>query len=142
MLPQVTKVGSDAFFEMHPEFKNVYPCCDDRTERACRSIDRLSDRLWSLGIILSRLIIVEPTKDVEQADNPVCVKEWVTYEELIKLYDFRGVKSAKDASWRKRNGFDKCVSQSGGKGSAVKYSVTKINEWLANGKGSKRGVSK
>ena len=46
--------------------------------------------------------------------------------------------STKDASWRKRNGFDKCVSQSGGKGSAVKYSVSKINEWLTNGKVSKK----
>ena len=48
-----------------------------------------------------------------------------------------GVKSAKDAAWRKKNGFDRCVSQSGGKGSAVKYSVSKINEWLTNGKVSK-----
>ena len=65
-------------------------------------------------------------------------KEWITYDELIERYDFRGVKSAKDASWRKKNGFDKCVSQAGGKGSAVKYSVSKINEWLINGKVSKR----
>lgn len=65
-------------------------------------------------------------------------KEWITYDELIEIYDFRGVKSAKDASWRKKNGFDKCVSQAGGKGSAVKYSVSKINEWLTNGKVSKR----
>lgn len=65
-------------------------------------------------------------------------KEWITYEELIQMFDFRGVKSAKDASWRKKNGFDKCVSQSGGKGSAVKYSVSKIKDWLNNGKISKR----
>lgn len=71
-------------------------------------------------------------------ENQYREKEWITYDELIVRYDFRGVKSAKDASWRKKNGFDKCVSQTGGKGSAVKYSVTRINEWLINGKVSKR----
>ena len=71
-------------------------------------------------------------------ENQYREKEWITYDELIEKYDFRGVKSAKDASWRKKNGFDKCVSQTGGKGSAVKYSVTRINEWLINGKVSKR----
>ena len=71
-------------------------------------------------------------------ENQYREKEWITYDELIERYDFRGVKSAKDASWRKKNGFDKCVSQAGGKGSAVKYSVSKINEWLINGKVSKR----
>ena len=76
--------------------------------------------------------------DTEENAIPVSEKEWITYEELIQMYDFRGVKSAKDASWRKKNGFDKCVSQSGGKGSAVKYSVSKINEWLTNGKVSKK----
>lgn len=76
--------------------------------------------------------------DAEGNFIPVCEKEWITYEELVRMYDFRGVKSAKDASWRKKNGFDKCVSQSGGKGSAVKYSVSKINEWLTNGKVSKK----
>ena len=68
----------------------------------------------------------------------IAEREWITYDELVQMYDFRGVKSAKDASWRKKNGFDKCVSQSGGKGSAVKYSVSKINEWLTNGKVSKK----
>lgn len=76
--------------------------------------------------------------DTEENAIPVSEKEWITYEELIQMYDFRGVKSAKDASWRKKNGFDKCVSQSGGKGSAVKYSASKINEWLTNGKVSKK----
>ena len=71
-------------------------------------------------------------------ENQYREKEWITYDELIVRYDFRGVKSAKDASWRKKNGFDKCVSQAGGKGSAVKYSVSKINEWLTNGKVSKK----
>ncbi len=65
-------------------------------------------------------------------------KEWITYDELILMFDFRGVKSAKDATWRKKNGFDKCVTQTGGKGSAVKYSVSKIREWLENGKQSKK----
>lgn len=75
---------------------------------------------------------------VEENTSPISEKEWITYEELIQMFDFRGVKSAKDAAWRKKNGFDRCVSQSGGKGSAVKYSVSKINEWLTNGKVSKK----
>lgn len=73
-----------------------------------------------------------------KGDTLISEKEWITYAELIQKYDFRGVKSVKDAKWRKKNGFNACVSQSGGKGSAVKYSITKINEWLANGKVSKR----
>lgn len=77
-------------------------------------------------------------EEVEEIVTSESEKEWITYEELIQMFDFRGVKSAKDASWRKKNGFDKCVSQSGGKGSAVKYSVSKIKDWLNNGKISKR----
>lgn len=82
-----------------------------------------------------------PDREDEEFEEIVTAeseKEWITYEELIQMFDFRGVKSAKDASWRKKNGFDKCVSQSGGKGSAVKYSVSKIKDWLNNGKISKR----
>lgn len=77
-------------------------------------------------------------EEVEEIVTSESEKEWITYEELIQMFDFRGVKSAKDASWRKKNGFDKCVSQSGGKGSAVKYSVSKIKDWLNNGKIYKR----
>lgn len=77
-------------------------------------------------------------EEVEEIVTSESDKEWITYEELIQMFDFRGVKSAKDASWRKKNGFDKCVSQSGGKGSAVKYSVSKIKDWLNNGKISQR----
>ena len=77
-------------------------------------------------------------EEVEEIVTSESEKEWITYEELIQMFDFRGVKGAKDASWRKKNGFDKCVSQSGGKGSAVKYSVSKIKDWLNNGKISKR----
>ncbi len=79
-----------------------------------------------------------PHIEDDNIEVAITEKEWITYDELVQMYDFRGVKSAKDASWRKRNGFDKCVSQSGGKGSAVKYSVSKINEWLTNGKVSKK----
>ena len=74
---------------------------------------------------------------VEKSDIPVCEKEWVTYDELIQMFDFRGVKSAKDASWRKKNGFDKCVSQTG-RGTAVKFVVSKVKEWLDNGGGVKK----
>lgn len=80
---------------------------------------------------------VEDGKD-SQVDLPICNREYITYEELIQTYNFRGVKSAKDPKWRKKNGFDKCVRQSGGEGSAVRYSVSEINEWLQNGKTSKR----
>ena len=81
---------------------------------------------------------VDTKIDITNKSASTCEKEWITYDELVQTFDFRGVKSAKDAAWRKKNGFDMCVSQSGGKGSAVKYSITKINEWLMNGKVSKR----
>ena len=65
-------------------------------------------------------------------------KEWITNKELIQMYDFRGVKSVKDANWRKKNGFERCISQAGGKSCAVKYSISRINEWLDNGNISKK----
>lgn len=96
-------------------------------------------------LYLKPIAMLEEETDLEDMsieknddENQYREKEWITYDELIVRYDFRGVKSAKDASWRKKNGFDKCVSQAGGKGSAVKYSVSKINEWLTNGKVSKK----
>lgn len=91
--------------------------------------------------------MVEVITDV-QLENPDCCvrekvevvpeKEWVSYDELIKMFDFRGVKSAKDAMWRKKNGFDKCIKQAGGKGCAVIYSVSKVREWLNNESMSKK----
>ena len=83
------------------------------------------------------MLPVEDGKD-SQVDLPICNKEYITYEELIHTYNFRGVRSAKDPKWRKKNGFDKCVRQTGGTGSAVRYSVSEINLWLQNGKSSKR----
>lgn len=137
VLPQKMKVGLDKFFDMHPEFKNAYPCYDDKTERTCMAIDRLADRVWSLERTLSRRSETRSMEsDVEQVDV-VREKEWVTYKELIELYDFRGVKSAKDPRWRKQNGFEDCVSQAG-KGCAVTFVVAKVEEWLSN----KKKVSK
>lgn len=81
--------------------------------------------------VLPEVVGDEPNSS-EKSDTSVCDKDWVTYEELIQMFDFRGVKSAKDAAWRKKNGFDKCVSQTG-KGTAVKFVVAKVKEWLDNG---------
>lgn len=85
--------------------------------------------------VSSEMVDAEPNS-AEKLGNSLCDKEWVTYDELIQMFDFRGVKSAKDAAWRKKTGFDKCVSQTG-KGTAVKFVVARVNEWLDNG-----GVSK
>lgn len=74
------------------------------------------------------------TENEESVSN----KEWVSYDELIQMFDFRGVKSAKDAQWRKKMGFDKCVKQAGGKGCAVIYSVSKVREWLDSGTATKK----
>ena len=83
-----------------------------------------------------------PVEDVEtnynNKSNTLTNKEWITYQEVILMYDFRGIKSIKDPKWRKKNGFDRCISQAGGKGCAVKYSISKINEWLNNGNVSKK----
>lgn len=76
------------------------------------------------------VMVEDDEEDDDKPNLPTDDKEWITYAELIQMFDFRGVKSAKDANWRKRNGFEKCISQSGGAGSAVKYSVSKIIEWL------------
>ena len=70
--------------------------------------------------------------DVSEKEEATHDKEWVSYDELIQMFDFRGVKSAKDAKWRKKMGFDKCVKQAGGKGCAVIYNVSKVKDWLNN----------
>ena len=70
--------------------------------------------------------------DVSEKEEATPDKEWVSYDELIQMFDFRGVKSAKDAQWRKKMGFDKCVKQAGGKGCAVIYNVSKVKDWLNN----------
>lgn len=91
-----------------------------------------------LGVSMLPNVVRDNVEVEEVLPSRTSEKEWITYDELILMFDFRGVKSAKDATWRKKNGFDKCVTQTGGKGSAVKYSVSKIREWLENGKQSKK----
>lgn len=91
-----------------------------------------------LGVSMLPNVVRDNVEVEEVLPSRISEKEWITYDELILMFDFRGVKSAKDATWRKKNGFDKCVTQTGGKGSAVKYSVSKIREWLENGKQSKK----
>jgi hypothetical protein len=90
----------------------------------------------NLEKVSSEKVDDEPNS-AEKSGDSLWDKEWVTYEELIQMFDFRGVKSAKDAAWRKKNGFDKCVSQTG-KGTAVKFVVSKVKEWLDNGGGVKK----
>ena len=90
----------------------------------------------NLEKVSSEMVDDEPNS-AEKSGDSLWDKEWVTYEELIQMFDFRGVKSAKDAAWRKKNGFDKCVSQTG-KGTAVKFVVSKVKEWLDNGGGVKK----
>ena len=90
----------------------------------------------NLEKVSSEMVDDEPNS-AEKLGDSLWDKEWVTYEELIRMFDFRGVKSAKDAAWRKKNGFDKCVSQTG-KGTAVKFVVSKVKEWLDNGGGVKK----
>ena len=90
----------------------------------------------NLEKVSSEMVDDEPNS-AEKSGDSLWDKEWVTYEELIQMFDFRGVKSAKDASWRKKNGFDKCVSQTG-RGTAVKFIVARVKEWLDNGGGVKK----
>ena len=54
--------------------------------------------------------------------------EWITYHELIKQYSFKGVKSVKDAKWRKNHNFYPCKQE--GKGCALRINVTELEKWL------------
>lgn len=101
-----------------------------KEELRLKPVAVLDDEVNS-GKVLPEVVDDEPNSS-EKSDASVCDKDWVTYEELIQMFDFRGVKSAKDAAWRKKNGFDKCVSQTG-KGTAVKFVVARVKEWLDNG---------
>ena len=130
------------FFKKYPEFDGAYPLpYYDKNERTCRSIDRLADRLWSLERTILKQFGRHENSKYEPVDETNVGKEVVTYKELIEMYDFRGVKSAKDPKWRKANGFDMCVSQSW-KGCAVTFIVAKVDEWLSNKRGSLKKKAK
>lgn len=58
--------------------------------------------------------------------------EWITYDELIKQYSFKGVKSVKDAQWRKKHNFYPCKQE--GKGCALRINVTELEKWLMGNK--------
>jgi len=59
-------------------------------------------------------------------------EEWITYEELILRYSFKGVKSVKDAKWRKKHNFYPCKQE--GKGCALRINVTELEKWLMGNK--------
>lgn len=59
-------------------------------------------------------------------------EEWITYEELIQQYSFKGVKSVKDAKWRKKHNFYPCKQE--GKGCALRINVTELEKWLMGNK--------
>ena len=55
-------------------------------------------------------------------------EEYINYQELIDRYNFKGVKSVKDKSWRKKHNFYPCKQE--GKGCAIRISVSLLEEWL------------
>ena len=55
-------------------------------------------------------------------------KEWISYEELVANYDFKGVTSVKDVTWRKKHNFFPCKQD--GKGYALRINVTLLKKWL------------
>ena len=144
VLPIQMRKGMDEFFQRHPELKDVYPCSNSRDEVLkvmTDEIHRLTEYVASLQTTISRqasgcdqgLLAADEEDDIEN--------EVITYKELIKKYNFRGVKSAKDPKWRKKHGFDECVSQSW-KGCSVVFVVSKVEEWLANKNKGRNGKAK
>lgn len=140
VLPIQMRKGMDEFFRRHPELKDVYPCSNSRDEVLkvmTDEIHRLTEYVASLQTTISRqasgcdqgLLAADEEDDIEN--------EVITYKELIQKYNFRGVKSAKDPKWRRKHGFDACVSQSW-KGCAVTFVVAKVDEWLSNKNGDSK----
>ena len=140
VLPIQMRKGMDEFFQRHPELKDVYPCSNSRDEVLkvmTDEIHRLTEYVASLQTAISRqasgcdqgLLAADEEDDIEN--------EVITYKELIQKYNFRGVKSAKDPKWRRKHGFDACVSQSW-KGCAVTFVVAKVDEWLSNKNGDSK----
>lgn len=135
-LPVKMRKEMDTFFDKHPEFKGEYPCGMGRNV----SIDAIGDKIHRLTEQVASLEKTLAIQRLEHVDNEANIdvgsgfeKEWISYKELIELYDFRGVKSAKDPKWRKKNGFEDCVSQAG-KGCAVTFIVAKVEAWLSSKK--------
>lgn len=77
------------------------------------------------GISVPEVVV---TPDTQSKHNG----EWITYDELILQYSFKGVKSVKDAKWRKKHNFYPCKQE--GKGCSLRISVSELEEWLNGNK--------
>ena len=71
--------------------------------------------------------LLDHSNTLPQQGKPI-VDEWIDYPELIKRYNIRGLKSVKDAQWRKKHNFYPCKQD--GKGCAMRISVSKLDKWL------------
>ena len=140
VLPIQVRKGVDDFFKRHPELKGDYPCSNSRDEVLrvmTDEIHRLTEYVASLQTTISRQSY-DCNQELSETDaERDCENDVITYKELIQKYNFRGVKSAKDPKWRRKHGFDACVSQSW-KGCAVTFVVAKVDEWLSNKNGDSK----
>lgn len=67
----------------------------------------------------------------ETVENPRIEEtpnEWMTYEEMLERYDFKGKTMVKDAKWRANHKFYPCKQD--GKGCALRISSTLLDKWL------------
>ena len=85
-------------------------------------IDLLGNNIMSV----SDLMLLDSDKQPQQ-EMPT-VEEWISYPEMLKRYNFRGMKSVKDAQWRKKHNFYPCKQD--GKGCAMRISASKLDKWL------------
>lgn len=72
---------------------------------------------------LSRQITNQDTCAIENESD-----DWLTYDEVIKKYSFKGKTCIKDRRWRERHNFYPCKQDA--KGSAIRISRILLEKWL------------
>ena len=78
---------------------------------------------------LGKLLQPSTTSLISTSNNKENLEEeYISHEELIARYTFKGVKSVKDAKWRQKHNFYPCKQD--GKGCALRISVSLLEEWL------------
>ncbi len=65
--------------------------------------------------------------------------EWITYQQMVKEYNFPGIKSVQRADWRIRHNF--YPSKSDGKGCQLRINRRLLENWLAGENFQKRRVA-
>lgn len=68
-------------------------------------------------------IETEEHQHIEETDD-----EWITYNEMLKRFDFNGKTMVKDANWRKKHDFYPCKQD--GKVCALRINVPLLKRWL------------